>query len=307
MYKVPPRVGLGTRYFADTWNTDSPTATVELVLKANEEFLVLQFLKESQMVAESPPIPLREVNKTKSLDAFVEKVADSSRNFVVPVKEPGGAGRRTLLVGIGFRERQPAFDFLSAVYDRVKLAQRHEQLDKAKALEPKDDDGNADGTPGTDYSLKGRIVVNLKGAGAGAGSGSQGAGAVAGAVGAGALSGGALGFKLEPPPPLVDEESPSLHRKMLGPAAPGGLGFDLSRSAAADDFVDFGAFESAAQGPEPVARSAPAGVGFDLAARAQAPLAPSTPAANANANRKGDDWDDFGSFTSGQSNRVDQI
>lgn len=53
---------------------------------------------------------------------FVDAVIDSSRYYVVRIKDPKSA--RTTLIGVGFREREDAFDLKNSLNDYVKFINR---------------------------------------------------------------------------------------------------------------------------------------------------------------------------------------
>jgi hypothetical protein len=53
---------------------------------------------------------------------FVDAVIDSSRYYVVRIKDPNSS--RTTLLGVGFRERDDAFDLKNSLNDYVKFINR---------------------------------------------------------------------------------------------------------------------------------------------------------------------------------------
>jgi hypothetical protein len=114
-------------------------------------------------------------------DTAVEPVVDSSRYFVLRIQD--GSGRHAF-VGMGFTERNDAFDFNTTILDHLKhVKARHEQAAAVQRL------SNA---PKVDYSLQGTIHVELKGAtGKGTSAPRQ----------QGNLVGGGGGGLLLPPPP----------------------------------------------------------------------------------------------------------
>ena len=54
--------------------------------------------------------------------AFVDAVIDSSRYYVIKLKDPSST--KTLNIGIGFRERETAFDFKSALNEYVRYGEK---------------------------------------------------------------------------------------------------------------------------------------------------------------------------------------
>jgi len=89
-------------------------------------------------------------------ETSVEPVVDSSRYFVLKIQD--GSGRHAF-VGMGFTERNDAFDFNTCVLDYLK--HKKAEVDNATAVQKL-----ASG-PKIDYSLQGSIHVELKGAGVG--------------------------------------------------------------------------------------------------------------------------------------------
>eukprot|EP00026_Physarum_polycephalum_P001563 Phypoly_transcript_01565.p1 GENE.Phypoly_transcript_01565~~Phypoly_transcript_01565.p1 ORF type:complete len:546 (-),score=84.07 Phypoly_transcript_01565:1662-3230(-) len=86
-------------------------------------------------------------------DTAVEPVTDSSRYFVVRIQD--GSGRHAF-VGMGFTERNDAFDFNTTILDHLKhVKARQEQATAVQRLQS---------APKVDYSLQGTIHVELKGA-----------------------------------------------------------------------------------------------------------------------------------------------
>jgi len=112
-------------------------------------------------------------------DTAVEPVIDSSRYFVLKIQD--GSGRHAF-VGMGFTERNDAFDFNTTILDFLK----HK---KAKAEQASAEQRLAS-QPKIDYSLQGTIHVELKGARAGGTPKKQDSGS----------SGGGGGILLPPPP-----------------------------------------------------------------------------------------------------------
>ena len=63
---------------------------------------------------------------------FVDSVIDSSRYYVIRLKDR--MSTRSLLVGIGFRERDTSFDFKNCLNDYVRYVDRMSAAEKSKAL-----------------------------------------------------------------------------------------------------------------------------------------------------------------------------
>jgi adaptin ear-binding coat-associated protein 1/2 len=64
--------------------------------------------------------------------SFVDGVIDSSRYYVLRLQDR--ASSRSVLIGIGFRERDTAFDFKNALNDYVRYIDRMSTADKAKVI-----------------------------------------------------------------------------------------------------------------------------------------------------------------------------
>jgi hypothetical protein len=86
-------------------------------------------------------------------DTAVEPVTDSSRYFVLRIQD--GSGRHAF-VGMGFTERNDAFDFNTTILDHLKHVKA--QQEQASAVQ------RLSSGPKVDYSLQGTIHVELKGA-----------------------------------------------------------------------------------------------------------------------------------------------
>ncbi|KAK4482344.1 hypothetical protein RD792_009497 [Penstemon davidsonii] len=126
-------------------------------------------------------------------EAAVEPVLDSSRYFVLRIED--GRGKHAF-IGLGFNERNEAFDFNVALSDHEKYAKREGDKEVGNEGGEGGDDGHIDIHPAVNHRLKEgeTIRINVKN------KPSSGAGMLS-AVG---LSGGATGtikpLSLAPPP-----------------------------------------------------------------------------------------------------------
>jgi Protein of unknown function (DUF1681) len=75
---------------------------------------------------------LIEVKPGEDIIYFVDSVIDSSRYYVIRLKDR--MSTRSLLVGIGFRERDTSFDFKNCLNDYVRYVDRMSAAEKSKAL-----------------------------------------------------------------------------------------------------------------------------------------------------------------------------
>lgn len=69
-----------------------------------------------------------EIKPHENITPYVDAVIDSSRYYVVRIKDP--KSERTTLIGIGFRERETAFDFKTALNEYVKYIDRMDLASK---------------------------------------------------------------------------------------------------------------------------------------------------------------------------------
>jgi len=116
-------------YRADDWDLSNPFATAELTVKQRGDDCTIYFYKHQQggamrqLLAECP-LEFNEDPKHKAHNAtfFVEAVQDSSRYFVVRIKDKKSG--RIASLGIGFRNREDAFSFRAGVEDFFKQRKR---------------------------------------------------------------------------------------------------------------------------------------------------------------------------------------
>lgn len=129
VYKVPPlRTASGHR--AEDWGLDKPVFTGCLkMFQADTKFrIVIYRLKDPSTTLTSDEnliffaeCPI-EVKPKGDITAFVDAVIDSSRYYVLKIKDPKTS--RSTLIGCGFRERDVAFDFKNALNDYVRYVDR---------------------------------------------------------------------------------------------------------------------------------------------------------------------------------------
>jgi len=147
IYKIPPRSSISTSHRASDWKLDLPDwkGRLRLVVKGQRCILKLEDKENGKLFAECF------IENFPGSD--VESVSDSSRYFVIKIKNPQDG--RTAFIGIGFEDRSDSFDLNVALQDHFKrVAQEHDQANN----QFKEDD-----TPKIDLSLKEgqTIKVNL--------------------------------------------------------------------------------------------------------------------------------------------------
>lgn len=148
VYLIPPRKSTAS-YRADEWNINKWDweGSLKVVSKGEDCTIRLEDNTSGELYAQAPvrgdqPLP-------------IEAVIDSSRFFVLRVEDSGPQARHAF-IGIGFRERIPAYDFQAALHDHVKYVIKKKQAEElVQEYESK---------PSVDYSLKDgeTLRLNLK-------------------------------------------------------------------------------------------------------------------------------------------------
>eukprot|EP00250_Pteridium_aquilinum_P005198 c15331_g1_i1 orf=496-1329(-) len=149
VYLIPPRKSTAS-YRADEWNINKWDweGSLKVVSKGEDCTIRLEDNTSGELYAQAPvrgeqPLP-------------IEAVIDSSRFFVLRVEDTSGPQARHAFIGIGFRERTPAYDFQAALHDHVKYVLKKKQAEElVQEYESK---------PSVDYSLKDgeTLRLNLK-------------------------------------------------------------------------------------------------------------------------------------------------
>jgi hypothetical protein len=132
VYKVPP-LKSASGHRAEDWNLETPLFTGLLrVFQADEKLRVAIYsYKDSKSLSSTDdniqlfgecPIKLKYHG---DIAPYVDAVIDSSRYYVIRIKDPNS--ERFTHLGIGFRERDTAFDFKSSLNDYIKYVNRMEQ------------------------------------------------------------------------------------------------------------------------------------------------------------------------------------
>ena len=152
-YKVPPQAS-AAGHRAEDWNLGEPRFTGRLHLVGVGSTLECRVLKQDGDDVPMAVCPVRTGADAAPVDAVVAAVADSSRYFVFRCED--AQGRRAYL-GVGFRERDEAYDFKASMGDFIRSARR-----EATAAVLRDEAAKApDATPAVDMSLKGGLKLSF--------------------------------------------------------------------------------------------------------------------------------------------------
>ena len=155
----------------ESWGLEKPIFTGELTVLAKNDWLHIRLTADGATFADTVWLDCSAVNKPTPLEAFIDNARDSSRYFVIRVGDtPGPKPRRVVPIGIGFRERNHAFDLMAAIRDRVAQVQRGETSEDASKRTALDDAKETEeaearlAAASSDLSLKAgqRIKVNFK-------------------------------------------------------------------------------------------------------------------------------------------------
>ena len=140
VYQIPPlRTSEGHR--AEDWQLESPLFTGALrVYQRGDSLRVI--------VYRVPPISLQPTDESpysifaeslihispseRDLLRFVDGVVDSSRYFVLKIQDPNSD--RSAYIGVGFRERETAFEFKNCLNDYIRYINRVEQAKEMKKV-----------------------------------------------------------------------------------------------------------------------------------------------------------------------------
>eukprot|EP00249_Psilotum_nudum_P008735 c21474_g1_i2 orf=158-682(+) len=115
VYMIPPRKSAAS-YRADEWDINKWAweGNMRVISKGDECSIRLEDNTTGELYAQAPiregqPLP-------------VEAVIDSSRFFVLRIEDNSSGQTRHAFIGIGFRERTPAYDFQAVLYDHLKYS-----------------------------------------------------------------------------------------------------------------------------------------------------------------------------------------
>jgi hypothetical protein len=179
VYKVPPLTSVQAGHRAETWGLEKPFATCTMKVLAKGDAIMLQLFsveKQGQLIA-ACPIALE---GDQTLEWWVEQVKDSARYFVIRMVD--NKSKKQALLGIGFRDRDKAFEFQEALSHHFRRVMRlrgvkdkneEQDLSLTSADHPDhDDDDDEDkkasdqpvaAKPAIDLSLKQPIKIAIKG------------------------------------------------------------------------------------------------------------------------------------------------
>ncbi|XP_052083152.1 NECAP-like protein CG9132 isoform X2 [Mytilus californianus] len=123
VFKIPPRQS-NRGYRAADWKLDEPdwTGRMRIVALGKDLFIKLEDKNSGELFAQCP------VETYPSV--AVEAVIDSSRYFVLRIKDDGG---RSAFIGIGFNDRGDSFDLNVALQDHFKWLKNEEAAKKTQA------------------------------------------------------------------------------------------------------------------------------------------------------------------------------
>jgi hypothetical protein len=142
LYKIPPKATAGGHKSAEWLVADKIfEGRLRLIAKGELCEIRLEDPSSGELFA-LVPIPLGQ------RDICVEPVADSSRYFVLRVEDP--TTKRHAFLGLGFNERNEAFDFNVALSDHERQVQRAKEVKVAATTAST---GNQDALPATDAGL----------------------------------------------------------------------------------------------------------------------------------------------------------
>uniref|UniRef100_A0A7S0Q1S2 NECAP PHear domain-containing protein n=1 Tax=Coccolithus braarudii TaxID=221442 RepID=A0A7S0Q1S2_9EUKA len=147
VYKLPPRPSAGG-YRCQEWGKGSHifTGRVRVTALGDDCIIALEDKDTGSLFAQCPL-------SNENPELSVEPVSDSSRYFVLRVQD--GEGRHAFL-GMGFVERNDAFEFNVTLQDHVKHIKWEAEHAKGLAAE-----AAAPAAPPTDFSLKGTMSIAL--------------------------------------------------------------------------------------------------------------------------------------------------
>ncbi|KAI8795420.1 adaptin ear-binding coat-associated protein 1 [Biomphalaria glabrata] len=120
VYRIPPRPS-NRGYRADEWKLECPdwTGRLRVVSKGKELIIKLEDKNSGELFAQCP------------VDAYpgiaVESVMDSSRYFVLRIKDESG---RSAFIGIGFHDRADSFDLNVSIQDHFKWLKQEADEEK---------------------------------------------------------------------------------------------------------------------------------------------------------------------------------
>ena len=145
VYTLPPRPGAGG-YRCQDWPKTNHifTGRVRIVAKGDLCTVRLENPADSTLFAQCPL-------DNERPEISVEPVTDSSRYFVLRVED--GSGKHAFL-GMGFVERNDAFEFNVTLQDHVKWLKNEREAEAIAA---------APAAPPQDFSLHGNIAINVPG------------------------------------------------------------------------------------------------------------------------------------------------
>jgi adaptin ear-binding coat-associated protein 1/2 len=130
VYKVPPlRTAQGHR--AEDWGLENPLFTgcmrifqkdtkLRIALYAYKDTTTVGLTTDENLVAFCEcPIA---IEPKGDMTGFVDAVVDSSRYFVIRAQDPTSS--RSTMIGVGFRERETAFDFKNTLNEYIRFVDR---------------------------------------------------------------------------------------------------------------------------------------------------------------------------------------
>ena len=139
VYKVPP-LKSASGHRAEDWILAKPLFTGGLRVYQNDVILRIAIFTYQDILVQALTVEnttlfcecFVEVKPGGDVLQFVDAVIDSSRYFVLRIKDR--TSTKTALIGVGFRERDTAFDFKNVLNDYVRYLDRSATAEKLKSL-----------------------------------------------------------------------------------------------------------------------------------------------------------------------------